>query len=219
MDALPSLCSSVDRVISRSRTAQPTLKFARFTLPSSHAITQEAAASNDASNSARDPVDAAAPLSTAAGSAPTFSGEPQSAEIWQKIQDGDLWMVNSRRRNGIIILREFHAEFAGPGAAVGSTLDDGCRAIIPIGNLSLVKPESHEAYQNALKIRLQWIRLTQNFTDQPRPADRAQMILEQFKTYFDQQTVDQVPNEAFALLVGVTPQTILRVRAKSGWRR
>ncbi|MGC1309641.1 MAG: hypothetical protein WA885_20655 [Phormidesmis sp.] len=138
-------------------------------------------------------------------------------EVVDKIESGRLWVVNSRRRNGIIVLREFHAEFAGPGAAVGGDLDDGIVKIIPIGNLSLLEPDSHEAHQNAIKIRLQWIRLTQNFTDQPSPDDRARMILEQFKTYFDQATVDLVPDEAFALLVGVLPQTIHRVRSGFVW--
>jgi len=130
----------------------------------------------------------------------------------EKLNSDQLWVVNQRRRNGLIVFREFYAEFAGPGAAVGGSLDYGCRHVIPLGNLSLLAPEDPEEQQKALKIRLQWIRLTQNFTDQPRPADRAQMILEQFKTYFDQSTVDLVPDEAFAQMVGVLPRTIRRVR-------
>lgn len=132
--------------------------------------------------------------------------------LLKKINRGDLLVVNSRRRNGLIIFREFYAEFAGPGAAVGGDFDQGCQKIIPLGNLSLIEPDDHEDHQKALKIRLQWIRLTQNFTDQPRSADRAQMILDQFKTYFDKSTIDNVPNEAFALMVGVLPQTVRRVR-------
>ncbi|MEL7052164.1 MAG: hypothetical protein AAGM45_10305 [Cyanobacteria bacterium J06588_5] len=137
--------------------------------------------------------------------------------VVEKIDSGELWVVNSRRRNGLIVLREFHAEFAGPGAAVGGSLDEDIVKVIPIGNLSLLAPDSHEEHQNAIKIRLQWIRLTQNFTDQPEPNDRARMILEQFKTYFDQATVDLVPDEAFAMLVGVLPQTIRRVRSGFVW--
>ena len=136
--------------------------------------------------------------------------------LLKKINRGDLLVVNSRRRNGLILFREFYAEFAGPGAAVGGDFDQGCQKIIPLGNLSLIEPDDHEDHQKALKIRLQWIRLTQNFTDQPRSADRAQMILDQFKTYFDKSTIDNVPNEAFALMVGVLPQTVRRVRLGMG---
>ncbi|WP_225885286.1 hypothetical protein [Leptolyngbya sp. KIOST-1] len=134
-------------------------------------------------------------------------------DILARIRGGELWVVNSRRRNGLIIHKEFYTEFAGPGAAVGGGLDTDCRAVIPLGSLSLIAPESAEAQQKALKIRLQWVRLTQNFTDKPVPIDRAQLILEQFKSYFDQSIVDQVPDEAFALLVGVLPYTVRRARA------
>lgn len=134
-------------------------------------------------------------------------------DILAKIRGDDLWVINSRRRNGLIIHKEFYTEFAGPGAAVGGGLDADCRSVIPLGSLSLISPDSAEDQQKALKIRLQWVRLTQNFTDKPIPLDRAQLILEQFKSYFDQSIVDQVPDEAFALLVGVLPYTVRRARA------
>lgn len=146
-----------------------------------------------------------------------IQADNKADDVVEKIDSGQLWVVNSRRRNGLIVVREFHAEFAGPGAAVGGSLDEDIVKVIPIGNLSLLEPDSHEEHQNAIKIRLQWIRLTQNFTDQPEPNDRARMILEQFKTYFDQSTVDLVPDEAFAMLVGVLPQTIRRVRSGFVW--
>ncbi|NJM85687.1 MAG: hypothetical protein HC873_02225 [Leptolyngbyaceae cyanobacterium SL_1_1] len=137
----------------------------------------------------------------------------EAEEILTQFKDGKFWVVNSRRRNGIIVVKQFHAEFAGPGAAVGGAFDEGCQNVIPLGNLSLIPPDSHEDQQKALRIRLQWIRLTQNFTDKPVPAERARMILEQFKSYFDAEMVEQVPDEAFALLVGVLPYTIQRARS------
>ena len=137
----------------------------------------------------------------------------EEVDVMAKIRGQDLWTVNSRRRNGLIIHKEFYTEFAGPGAAIGGSLDADCRSVIALGSLSLVAPESVEEQQKALRIRLQWVRLTQNFTDKPVPLDRARMILEQFKSYFDQSIVDQVPDEAFALLVGVLPPTVRRARA------
>jgi hypothetical protein len=130
----------------------------------------------------------------------------------EQIRSGKLWIVNSRRRNGIVIYKKFHAEFAGPGSAIGGALDVRCDRIMALGNLSLVQPKSYEEQQNAIRIRLQWIRLTQNFTDKPIPLERAQMILEQFKTYFDQSVVDSVPDEAFSMLIGVFPRTIRQAR-------
>lgn len=138
--------------------------------------------------------------------------QSETSSVLDRIMSGKLWIVNSRRRNGIVIYKKFHAEFAGPGAAVGGLFDTDCTHITALGNLSLVEPKSYEEQQKAIRIRLQWVRLTQNFTDKPVPAERAQMILEQFKMYFDQSIVDKVPDEAFSLLVGVFPKTVRQAR-------
>ena len=121
-------------------------------------------------------------------------------------------MVNSRRRNGLILFKRFHAEFAGPGAAVGSSFDLDCEQILPVGDLSLVTPKNHEERQKAYLIRRQWIRLTQQLTDNPSSTQRAQMILNQFENYFGAETVMKLPDDAFASMVGVLPQTIELVR-------
>jgi hypothetical protein len=133
-------------------------------------------------------------------------------DILSQIKSGQLWVVNSRRRNGLILYKDFHAEFAGPGAAVGSFFDLHCRRAVPVGDLSLVSPTTQEERQKAYLIRRQWIRLTQQFTDNQVPLQRAQMILKQFENYFSPETVAQVPDEAFALLVGVLPQTMGALR-------
>ncbi|XHX75985.1 MAG: hypothetical protein RBJ76_16220 [Stenomitos frigidus ULC029] len=135
-----------------------------------------------------------------------------SRDILTQLNSGQLLMVNSRRRNGLIIYKRFHAEFAGPGAAIGSFFDVDCQRVVAVGDLSLVYPETQEERQNAYKIRRQWIRLTQQLTDNPVPLQRAQMILNQFENYFGAEMVAELPDEAFALLVGVLPQTISMMR-------
>ncbi len=137
-------------------------------------------------------------------------------EILQYLQSGRLWMVNSRRRNGLILCKSYYAEFAGPGAAVGGLFDLDCQRVIPVGDLSLLQPDSHEERQKAFLIRRQWIRLTQQFTDKSVPLQRAQMILNQFENYFDQETIARIPDEAFALLVGVLPYSVRMARRKPG---
>jgi hypothetical protein len=140
----------------------------------------------------------------------------QPDTILTALQTGQLLIVNSRRRNGLILYKGFHAEFAGPGSAVGGLFDRDCRLVIPVGDLSLLYPESHEDRQRAYLIRRQWIRLTQQFTDKSVPLQRAQMILNQFETYFDQETIARLPDEAFAMLVGVLPQTVRMARRTPG---
>lgn len=145
----------------------------------------------------------------------TLDGSDPSA-VLRCIRRGQVWAINSRRRNGLILYKTFHAEFAGPGAAVGGSYDQDCHLVIPVGNLILAQPVSHNDRQNAYLIRRQWIKLTQQFTDQSSPTQRAQMILNQFETYFDQQTIARVPDEAFAMLVGVLPYSVRMARRPPG---
>ncbi|MER3478582.1 MAG: hypothetical protein C4287_21615, partial [Leptolyngbya sp. ERB_1_2] len=71
------------------------------------------------------------------------------SDILTQLSYGQLLMVNSRRRNGLIIYKQFHAEFAGPGAAVGTVFDRDCRGVLAVGDLSLVYPKAHEERQKA----------------------------------------------------------------------
>ena len=127
------------------------------------------------------------------------------------LNNDKLLMVNRRRPNGLIIFKRYHAEFAGPGAAVGSFFDGDCQ-VLPVGDLSLIAPKSDQERQDAYLIRRQWAHLTQKTTESPVPEARVHKILQQFDSYFGAETVAKVPDNAFALLVGVLPQTVRKVR-------
>ncbi|MBV9388543.1 MAG: hypothetical protein JOZ78_19135 [Chroococcidiopsidaceae cyanobacterium CP_BM_ER_R8_30] len=140
------------------------------------------------------------------------SEDLQASEILKLLRSEQILTVNARRKNGLILYKQFHAEFAGPGAAVGGFYDQDCQWALPVGHLSLLTPESHEERQKAYLIRRQWIRLTRKITENPVPQQRVQTILNQFENYFDAETIAQLPDEAFALSVGVLPQTVNMVR-------
>lgn len=132
--------------------------------------------------------------------------------ILSQIKQKKLLIVNPRRKNGLILYKRYYAEFAGPGAVIGSEFDEDIVALIPVGKLSLVIPQNPQEKINAYLIRRQWIRLTKQITDNPIPLQRAQVILNQFENWFDAETISELPDQAFAMLVGVLPQTIRRVR-------
>lgn len=135
-----------------------------------------------------------------------------SEEILAQIRDRKLFIVNPRRKNGLIVYKKYHAEFIGPGAIVGGQFDLNVSDIIFVGNLSLIEPKNSEERRKAYKMRRQWVKLTKQITDNPIAIERAQVILNQFENWFDAETVANLPDESFALLVGVLPQTIRKVR-------
>jgi hypothetical protein len=133
-------------------------------------------------------------------------------EILAQLQEQKLLIVNPRRKNGLIIYKKYYAEFAGPGAIVGGQFDSDAVKVIPVGKISLIVPQTPEERRQAYKMRRQWVKLTKQITDNPVASERAQVILNQFEHWFDAATVANLPDEAFALLVGVLPQTISKVR-------
>ncbi len=138
--------------------------------------------------------------------------EPASADILGQIKAQKLLVINPRRKNGLIVYKDYHAEFVGPGAAVGGKFDLDAKAITTVGKISLILPESTGQRLQAYKMRRQWVKLTKQITDNPEPAERARVILNQFEHWFDEETVTKLPDDAFAMLVGVLPQTIRKVR-------
>jgi|AGSF01.1.fsa_nt_gi hypothetical protein len=137
---------------------------------------------------------------------------PHSSDTIAELNSGKLLMVDGRRRNGLILIKHFHAEFAGPGAAVGGAFDLDSQEAIPVGDFCLVYLQSPEERQKAFGIRRHWVRLTEQLTAKPAALERSQMLLTQFEQYFDAATVVQIPDRALALLIGVFPQTIRRAR-------
>lgn len=123
-----------------------------------------------------------------------------------------LLVVNPKRKNGLIIIKKYYAEFAGPGAIVGGCFDQDMVNGIPVGNLSLLTPQDGQERQRAYLIRRQWVKLTKQITDNPIPTERAQVILNQFEHWFDADLTMNLPDEAFALMVGLLPETITGAR-------
>ncbi|MBE9044866.1 hypothetical protein IQ255_10685 [Pleurocapsales cyanobacterium LEGE 10410] len=136
----------------------------------------------------------------------------QINQLLSRLKAKELLIVNPRRKNGLIVYKKYHAEFAGPGAIVGGQFDLDATDILDVGNVSLISPKNSQERKQAYKMRRQWVRLTKQITDNPKPTERAQVILNQFEHWFDVETVSDLPDEAFALLVGVLPQTIRKVR-------
>lgn len=136
------------------------------------------------------------------------------SEIVSLLRDQRLLVINPRRKNGLIIYKKYHAEFAGPGAIIGGIFDFNVTQVIPVGNLSFISTQTSKEKISAYLIRRQWIRLIKQITDNPLSLERAQIILNQFEHWFDIEITSQLPDHAFALLVGVLPQTIHKVRNK-----
>lgn len=130
----------------------------------------------------------------------------------QFLEHKQLLVINPRKKNGLILIKTYYAEFAGPGAIIGGCFDQDLVNVIPVGNLSLIQASNFQEKQRAYLIRRQWVKLIKQITDNPIPRQRAQVILNQFEHWFDSETAEKVSDEVFASIVGVFPETIKKAR-------
>ena len=125
-----------------------------------------------------------------------------------------LLAISEQKKSGLILCKEFHAEFAGPGAVVGSLVEPHYRAVIAIGSPQLISIKSLDDRRRAYGRRIQWGRWLQKIVDNSDPTLRAERLLAGFEEFFGRQVVISLPSEVLAMLVGVFPGTIDAVRAQ-----
>ncbi|MCL1471022.1 hypothetical protein [Argonema antarcticum] len=131
-----------------------------------------------------------------------------STQVLTQLSSGQLLTIDPRRRGGLIVCKRHHAEFAGPGSAVGGVCDIDSSKVIPVGDLGLTHPESYQERQKAYAMRQKWFRFTQKAMESSVPLQRAQAILFLLDKYFGFETVNHLPDEVLGQLVGVLPKTM-----------
>jgi hypothetical protein len=135
-----------------------------------------------------------------------------SKQVLTQLNSGQILKIDSRHRGGVILCKRHHAEFAGPGAAVGGVCDIGCNRVIPVGDVSLIHPESFPERQKAFKIRQRWFGFTQKAMESSVPLQRAYMILIMLEKYFGTEAVNSISDEIICQIIGVLPKTVTMAR-------
>lgn len=130
---------------------------------------------------------------------------------------GPLLAISEQKKSGLILCKDYHAEFAGPGAAINCSVEPAYRAVIAIGSPTLAPMFTVEDRRRAYGRRIQWGRWLQRIVENPEPTIRAEKLLAGFEEFFGRQVVVSLPGEVLALLAGVFPGTIETVRSQH-WR-
>lgn len=128
-----------------------------------------------------------------------------------------LLAISEQKKSGLILCKQYHAEFAGPGAAINCLTEPNYRAVIAIGSPQLVPLSTPEERRRAYGRRIQWGRWLHKILEHPDPFIRAEKLLSGFEEFFGRQVVVGLPSEVLALLAGVFSGTIETVRAQH-WR-
>ncbi|MBW4440399.1 MAG: hypothetical protein KME10_04020 [Plectolyngbya sp. WJT66-NPBG17] len=140
---------------------------------------------------------------------------PPACEI--PLSQESLFAISEHKKSGLILCKQYHAEFAGPGAAVNCAVEPAYRAVIAIGSPELITTKTFEDRRRAYGRRIQWGRWLQRIVEHPDPMIRSEKLLAGFEEFFGRQVVVGLPSEVLALLAGVFPGAIEQVRSQH-WR-
>ncbi len=140
---------------------------------------------------------------------------PSSVCLDTALPSVPLLTVSERKKSGLILCRNYYAEFVGPGAVIWSPGQPDYQTALAIGSPDLVTVNTPEERQQAYGRRIQWLRWIQKIAGQPEPTVRAEKLLSGFEAFFGYSTVLQLPSEVLALLIGVFPATIDQVRGQT----
>ena len=137
-----------------------------------------------------------------------------STDLLPQLRGGNLLRLAPDREGCLILCKPYQADLLGPGAAVGGVLDFDCFEAIAIGDVAVVHPQDYHERSQSLTTRHLWQSYKQKLLDCQRfPMQRAIGILNLLRQYFEtDDIVQQIPDRALALLVGVLPQTIAAAR-------
>ena len=90
-----------------------------------------------------DPHSASRPITVQTVDQPQIvCGEDPCHQLKLRLQQGELLVINPRRKNGLIIYKTYHAEFAGPGAIIGGQFDLDVSRLLAVGVVDNVKFEA-----------------------------------------------------------------------------
>ncbi|GEM_PF-1067464 len=136
-----------------------------------------------------------------------------ASELNTALSSRQLLAVGEHKRSGLIICKAHHAEFAGPGAAVGTLIEPDCISVIAIGAPEIMPVITPKQRQTAYSRRIQWIRWLQKITEHPDAMQRAEKLFASFEEFFGAQALMGLSDEVLALLIGVMPSTVATVRS------
>lgn len=124
----------------------------------------------------------------------------------------NLIAVGENKRSGLILCKEHYAEFAGPGAAVGSPAEQHYTTVIAIGSPEIIEVTTHEDRQRAYSRRIQWVRWLHKIVDHPDPIQRVEKLFAGFDAFFGHEVLANLSDDILARLAGVLPSTVATLR-------
>jgi hypothetical protein len=131
-----------------------------------------------------------------------------NSKLLSQLQRGELLTIDSHCSGGLLIVKPFYVDFAGPGAAVGGEFDRHCTGVYVIGAVRLKQPKTYAAREEGIYTRIAYSERLSTILNMTAPLRRSCSIVEQLKQWVCSARVDRIPAELMGKLACVDATTI-----------
>ncbi|MBF2028166.1 MAG: hypothetical protein IGS48_15605 [Oscillatoriales cyanobacterium C42_A2020_001] len=132
----------------------------------------------------------------------------QNTAILHRLQRGQLLAIAPDSPGGLLIVKSFYVDFAGPGAAVGGEFDRHCTAVYIVGTVRLQTIAHQSDREDAIQTRLAYVEQLSHIVDNPNAQQRGRAIVHQLAEWLPGNLSLTIPAELTAGLAGVLPTTV-----------
>lgn len=132
----------------------------------------------------------------------------QNAALLQRLKSAHLLTLSPDSPGGLLIVKQFYVDFAGPGAAVGGELDRDCTAVYAVGVVRCQMPLTLRDRQESIYTRMSYTERLAEILDVAVPVRRSSLMMEQLANWLPGNLALTIPAELVAGLVGVLPTTV-----------
>lgn len=137
--------------------------------------------------------------------------DSQQTILLHRLTSGHVLAIAPDTIGGLLLVKPFYVDFAGPGAAVGGEFDRHCTAVYAVGHVRLQTLLTQPEREDALNTRITYVEQLSVLLDVPSAPQRGKLILEQLATWLPGNLAVTIPAELTAGLAGVLPRTIQQV--------
>lgn len=130
------------------------------------------------------------------------------------LRSGQLLALTPDSKGGLILQKQFHADWIPPGALLGGCYDLDCQRVYVAGKIRFYAPDSRHERAQSLQRRIDSIAELQDVINEPSSFRRAFRVLRHLSAFLSYRDMRQIPHELLAQLVGVNPSTVALF-----WRR
>jgi hypothetical protein len=131
----------------------------------------------------------------------------RNTTLLRRLTSGQILTIAPDSMGGLLLIKPFYVDFAGPGAAVGGEFDRNCTAVYQIGTVRFQPLPTQRDRDDAIKTRITYAEQLSAILDVPHPLQRGRLIVEQLANWLPGNLSLTIPTEYIAALV-VLPQTI-----------